>query len=330
MQLYLSTVICLKPVSYLKIYTRILLHYGLPLIISIQVSRAQDKLPTPSSGTVKRFENFASKYVAARNVDVWLPANYQADRKYAVLYMHDGQMLYDSTTSWNHQEWGVDETIEQLRKNKTTKSCIVVGIWNVGQGRHADYFPQKPFQALSPDQKQFVIEQLQKMGRTDKVFQPVSDNYLRFIVEELKPFIDRTFSTHKNAENTFIAGSSMGGLISMYAFCEYPHVFGRAACLSTHWPGIFSLDNNPIPEAFINYLNTHLPPPQSGHKLYFDYGTATLDALYEPTQLRVDTILRSKKYQAKHWKTLKFEGAEHSEKAWSKRLAIPFAFLLQN
>lgn len=327
---HVSTVTCLKPVNYIKSYTRKFLRYGLLVLVCIEVSKAQDTLPIPSSGTVKRFENFASKYVAARNVDVWLPADYQVGRKYAVLYMHDGQMLYDSTTTWNRQEWGVDETIEQLRKNKTTKPCIVVGIWNSGQGRHADYFPQKPFEALSSSQKQFVVEQLQKMGRTDKGFQPVSDNYLRFIVEELKPFIDRTFSTHKNAENTFIAGSSMGGLISMYAFCEYPQVFGRAACLSTHWPGIFSLENNPIPDAFINYLNTHLPPSQSGHKLYFDYGTATLDALYEPTQLRIDTILRSKNYQAKHWKTLKFEGAEHSEKAWRTRLAIPFAFLLQN
>ena len=71
-----------------------------------------------------------------------------------------------------------------------------------------------------------------------------SDNYLKFLVKELKPFIDSSFSTLKDQQNTFIAGSSMGGLISMYAICEYPLVFGGAACLSTHWPGIFTMINN--------------------------------------------------------------------------------------
>ena len=79
-----------------------------------------------------------------------------------------------------------------------------------------------------------------------------SDAYLKFLVTELKPFIDSTFSVATDRSNTFIAGSSMGGLISMYAVCEYPAVFGGAACLSTHWPGIFTAENNPIPEAFEN------------------------------------------------------------------------------
>ena len=92
-------------------------------------------------------------------------------------------------------------------------------------------------------------------------FTPSSDNYLKFIVEELKPFIDSTYSTLIDKENTFIAGSSMGGLISMYAVCEYPNVFGGAACLSTHWPGTFEVENNPIPEIFYNYLTNNLPKP---------------------------------------------------------------------
>lgn len=305
------------------------LFFFLILFYKVSVAIAQEKIPMPSAGVVKRFENFKSHYVSARHIDVWLPEDYTPKRKYAVLYMHDGQMLYDSNTTWNKQEWGVDETLTRLFKQLQIQDCIVVGIWNSGAGRHADYFPQKPFEHLSLSQQAWVTQQLQKAGRTQESFHPVSDNYLRFLVKELKPFIDNTFSTLKDPSNTLIGGSSMGGLISMYAFSEYPHVFGRAACLSTHWPGIFSLENNPIPDAFVAYLKKSLPSTRRGHKIYFDYGTATLDALYEPTQQRVDTILASKKYHSKHWQTRKFEGAEHSEKAWKERLAIPLTFLLK-
>src|SRR6185436_3742307 len=122
------------------------------------------------------------------------------------------------------------------------------------KSRHSDYFPQKAFEALSQDQKDFITKQLQSAGKTTEVFQPKSDGYLKFIVSELKPYIDKTFSTKADRKNTFIAGSSMGGLISLYAICEYPTIFGGAACLSTHWPGIFAVDNNPFPDAMINYL----------------------------------------------------------------------------
>ncbi|AYQ31692.1 alpha/beta hydrolase [Runella sp. SP2] len=302
----------------------------LSLVGAVLIGKAQNQSLQLSGGKITRFENFRSRFVAERTVDVWTPSDYTPTQKYAVLYMHDGQMLFDSLSTWNRQEWGVDETLEKLSQTHPEfKNCLVVGIWNSGKGRHPDYFPQRPYELLTHTQKQFVTEQLQKIGRTTDAFVPNSDNYLRFIVEELKPFIDSTFSTFPNPENTLIAGSSMGGLISMYAFCEYPDVFGRVACLSTHWPGIFSLENNPIPDAFVKYLETNLPPPQKGRKIYFDFGTATLDALYEPTQRRVDALLKAKKYKAEHWKTLKFEGADHSEKAWKERLAVPFTFLLQ-
>jgi predicted alpha/beta superfamily hydrolase len=120
----------------------------------------------------------------------------------------------------------------------------------------------------------------------------------------------------------------MGGLISMYAICEYPNVFGGAACLSTHWPGTFKVEGNPIPDAFFNYLSKNLPNPKS-HKLYFDYGDQTLDALYPPLQKKADEVIKSKGYTAKNWITKFFSGENHSEKAWNKRLDIPLLFLLK-
>jgi enterochelin esterase-like enzyme len=285
-------------------------------------------LPKVSAGTIKRFENFQSAFVDARTVDVWLPDGYSSKKKYAVLYMHDGQMLFDSSTTWNHQEWGTDETLSKLLQEKKIKNCIVVAVWNNGQKRHPEYFPQKPFESLSQEQKDLVTAQLQKAGRTTEVFKPVSDNYLKFLVTELKPFIDKTFSTYTNRKNTFIAGSSMGGLISLYAICEYPTVFGAAACLSTHWPGIFSMENNPVPEAFFNYLKVQLPNPKN-HKIYFDYGDQTLDALYPPLQKKADEVMKAKGFPALNWTTRFFPGDEHSEIAWNKRLHIPLLFLLK-
>lgn len=284
--------------------------------------------PTVNSGELKRITGFTSSFVAPRNVDVWLPPGYSPKTKYAVLYMHDGQMLYDSTVTWNKQEWGVDETMTNLLKRKKIKNCIVVGVWNTGVMRHADYFPQKPFLSLPTAQQDSIYKATRGEGYALFAAPVQSDAYLKFLVTELKPFIDKNFSVKTDRANTFIAGSSMGGLISMYAICEYPDVFGGAACLSTHWPGIFASANNPIPAAFISYLQKHLPDPSS-HKIYFDYGTAGLDSLYKPFQLQADAVMQVKGYTAKNWLSKEFTGEDHSENAWRRRLSIPLLFLLK-
>ena len=291
------------------------------------VANAQEIKVT--SGKIERFSNFKSQYVDARNIDVWLPDGYSANERYAVLYMHDGQALYDADQTWNKQAWEVDETAGKLIAENKTQKFIVVGIWNNGMKRHTEYFPQKAFEQLSAEQKEFVSNILIKKGKINQTFSPISDNYLKFIVTELKPFIDKTFSTKTDVANTFIAGSSMGGLISTYAICEYPKVFGGAACLSTHWSGIYQIDNNPVPEAFYNYLKSHLPNPKS-HKIYFDYGNQTLDALYPTLQEQVDIIMTQKGFTGKNWITKFFPGKDHSEKSWAERLNFPLEFLLKN
>lgn len=281
-----------------------------------------------ASGKMQRFLNFKSKFIDARNVDVWLPNGYSDKEKYAVLYMHDGQMLFDAEQSWNKQVWEIDEVASQLITENKTRKFIVVGIWNNGQKRHPEYFPQKAYKDLSSQQKEFVSNDLLKRGKIKQNFNPISDSYLKFIVTELKPFIDKTFSTKTDRKNTFIAGSSMGGLISLYAICEYPKVFGGAACLSTHWTGIYQLNNNPIPETFFSYVKKHLPKPKN-HKIYFDYGNKTLDSLYPTLQKRVDIIMTEKGFTDKNWITKFFPGKDHSENSWHERVHIPLEFLLK-
>ena len=281
-----------------------------------------------TTGKVERLEKFASKFVEPRNIDVWLPNGYSTSEKYAVLYMHDGQMLFDPASTWNKQAWQVDSIAGKLIAENKIQKCIIVAIWNNGLKRHPEYFPQKVYPTFSIEQKKFISDDLIKRKKIDTEFKPISDNYLKFIVTELKPYIDKTYSTFTNRKHTFIAGSSMGGLISLYAICEYPKVFGGAGCLSTHWTGIYQNNDNPIPDAIISYLKVHLPNPKS-HSIYFDHGDKTLDSLYRPWQEKVDVVMKSKGFTQKNWMSQSSPGQNHSEQAWRERFHIPLEFLLR-
>lgn len=271
-----------------------------------------------SSGSVDRY-HLSSDFVDARNVDVWLPQNYSSDNSYAVLYIHDGQMLFDSTKTWNNQEWKVDEVVGTLIVENKIKPVIVVGVWYNNDQRFAEYFPEKAVNYIPKAQR----DSLMSLGPVNLK----ADNYLKFLVDELKPFIDSTYSTKRAPEHTYLMGSSMGGLISIYGLSEYPDVFGGAACLSTHWVGN-SEAATIIPKAIEDYLSSNLPYPEN-HKIYFDHGTATLDSLYPPHQDRIDQLMRDKGYTKENWISREYEGADHSEKSWSSRLHIPLTFLLE-
>ena len=291
-------------------------------------SVAYSQLPAVVAGRIQRIDSFSSKYISPRNIDIWLPAGFNKNNKYPVLYMHDGQMLFDGTHTWTKTSWDIDDVVTRLVAENKIPNIIVVGIWSNGGSRHADYFPQKPYESMSKENKERILNAVKTNGfpffNIENYLQ--SDNYLKFIVKELKPFIDSAYPTLKDYKNTIIGGSSMGGLISIYAICEYPAIFGGAICMSTHWPGIFSMQDNPIPDAFNRYLANKLPSPSS-HKLYFDYGTKTLDSLYEPLQKAIDITIKKRGFTQLQWMTRKFDGEEHSEIAWRKRVHIPLSFM---
>ncbi|WP_281616276.1 alpha/beta hydrolase-fold protein [Flammeovirga sp. SubArs3] len=283
------------------------------------------KMPKLAAGKIDRIPDFQSKYIDSRSVDVYLPDGYSKENKYAVLYMHDGLMLFDSTVTWNKQEWMVDEHITNLLKEKKIEDVIVVAVPNNGKYRSSEYLPQEAISGLD-DELLIKIKDKRLAGKM------ISNNYLKFLTSELKPYIDNNYSTYTDREHTFVMGSSMGGLISLYAICEYPEVFGGAGCLSTHWPMVYAEaftadENKKITDGIINYTRTHLPDPKT-HKIYFDYGTETLDSQYEPYQLRIDEVMKEKGFSSSNWITKKFEGQNHSERAWQSRLDIPLVFLL--
>jgi predicted alpha/beta superfamily hydrolase len=283
-------------------------------LVVIPAGRSRDELPGVT-GTVKQHPAFPSKRVAPRNVSVWLPPSYESkpDTRYPVLYMHDGQNLFDPQTSFINVDWGVDEAMTRLIAENKVREAIVVGVWNTPR-RTREYLPAKAFN--SP----VGLKKLEESGLPLDVKNLLSDEYLKFLVTELKPFIDATYRTRSGRADTSVMGSSAGALISLYAICEYPDVFGGAGCVSTHWPIAKG--------AMIDYAADKLPDPAT-HKLYFDFGTETLDKPYESYQKRMDEAVKARGYVAeRNWMTRKFAGADHSERAWRKRVDVPLAFLL--
>lgn len=275
-------------------------------------------------GSLLRMDDFSSKYIIPRPVDVWLPENYSNSNKYSVLYMHDGQMLFDSTTTWNKQEWQVDEWASKLMKTEKTRDFIVVAIHNIPELRWFDLFPEK----ASENVEHAVLDALRRMkSNSENKIKLNGDNYLKFMIEELKPIVNSEFSVYTDKEHTFVMGSSMGGLMSMYAICEYPEVFAGAACLSTHWPGVNPVADYLLDDAIFKYMERSLPD-SSTHKIYFDYGTETLDAYYPKYASKVDQFLKEAGYSKGNFKNLEFEGKDHSENSWNKRLDKPLTFLL--
>lgn len=259
---------------------------------------------------------FQSRLVMSRRVDVWHSpvSKLHGGARHPVIYMHDGQNLFDPTASFIGVDWGIGEAMARLQRKSSALGAIVVGIWNTPL-RWREYMPNP-----SPGHQEpppWLTQFGEQAGG-----EPLSEAYLQFIVTELKPFIDATYPTLADRQNTFMMGSSMGGLISLFALIEYPAIFGGAGCLSTHWPA--------GEEALVDFLGSRLPPAGQ-HRLYFDFGTETLDAAYEPYQQRMDGWLQAAGYQqGRDWLTRKFEGAEHSERAWRARVDIPLQFLLNS
>ncbi len=182
-----------------------------------KVGRAQKQHTATEQVSIINTSFFILQLNRSRRVWVYLPPGYaKTQQHYPVLYMHDGQNLFDEQTAAYGQEWGVDETIDSLiAKGKT--AAIVIGIDNGGETRMSEYNPYT-----------FIL----KGENESKTFLPEGDAYLSFITETLKPYIDKNYRTLSSKENTAIAGSSMGGLISYYAALKYPQVFGKVGVFS--------------------------------------------------------------------------------------------------
>lgn len=241
-----------------------------------------------------------------RDVLVWLPPGYgRGERRYPVIYMHDGQNLFDEATS-NTGEWLVDETMTQLSTEGL--EAIIVGLPHMYERRRIEYDPYPP---------------------------ALGESYTAFLVETVKPMIDADFRTLPDAAHTGVGGSSMGGLISLYAFLTRPQVFDLCAAFSTaYWFGA---------EGLLSTIQEHA----SGYgRIYLDVGTSEGDVLYgfapemrqDPAAAdqayvdgvrRVRDVLLGKGYSLdQNLVYVEDAGARHIESAWAARLPDAFRFLL--
>jgi len=267
-----------------------------------------------------------SKTIAPPHVTIWLPPGYGTRAaRYSVVYMHDGQNLFDPKRSNFNKVWAADKSALRLIAAGRVKPFIIVGIDQPGAARYRQYFPAALY-AEGGAELRASIDAMAKGPLT-------GDAYLRFLVSDLKPMIDRDYRTRKGPHDTAIIGSSMGGLISCYAFMQYPKVFGRAGCVSAHTPlvdpgnvGSFRQD---VADAWRGYLTKHLGKP-AGRGLWMDHGTETLDAFYAPYQSRIDAqILAAGWRKGVDFETRVYNGAAHEENAWAARMDDIFAWLLR-
>lgn len=278
-----------------------------------------------AGGQLTLFADVASKQVDPRKVYVWTPRGYDRSRaRYDVLYVEDGQNLFLPGDAYGGRTWGLAEALQALTDAGEIRPAIIVGIWNTAR-RGQEYAP-------AGGQSSAGLDLLAK----DWGGPVASDRYVRFLAEELKPFIDARYRTGSGLGRAFLMGSSMGGLISLYAQIQRPDLFGAAACLSTHWPirNPALMGDPPTPETaaaaggFLDWVERNLPPPGAG-RFYFDHGDQGLDRFYAPFQARMDEILKQRGYvRGRDVESLVFPGATHNEDAWRARIDRPLRFLL--
>ena len=302
-------------------------HWIWILILLITFSCKSQTLPVPkvNEGHLDFIASFPSMHVDARPVAIWQSPLSDPNKEHVLIILHDGQMLFDQAITWNHEEWHIDEHLSALEKKFTHLDFLVVGIYNNGSKRHAEYFPEKPFLQLPQAFQDSIYDHTKRNNQPLFSTSIYSDRYLHFITSEIIPYVRKNY-VETTIENTWIGGASMGGLISWYALNEYPDIFGKALCFSTHWPGVWPQDD-PFLKVFKSFENYQRNcKTASAPVYYFDHGDQTLDQYYAPYQSRIDTLLKSKGVS---YHSLIYPQTDHSERSWSSHFSHAVELLLK-
>jgi predicted alpha/beta superfamily hydrolase len=258
------------------------------------------------TGTIKRHRAFPSKILGnRRDVLVYLPPGYRrfSRKDYPVLYLHDGQNVFDAATAFGGVEWGVDETAERLIRNKLIEPLIIVAVANIGEERIHEYAP-------TPG----VIEPKDHPRKRSRGLARI---YGQFLIEELKPFIDKKYRTKRDPEFTGLGGSSLGGLATLAMGILYSEVFTRLIVMS---PSIWWDDYAIF--RLVGILGEK--PPL---KIWLDTGTD--EPSWELARDLRDYLID------KGWQLdvdlgyLEVKGADHSEAAWAARVEPALRFLFR-
>lgn len=265
-------------------------------------SQAQTSLDTAGEGK-GRYEHHAGFHseflVRDRNVVVYLPPGYDAEesRRYPVLYLQDGQNLFDGATAFVYgQHWRVGETADALVNAGEVEPLVIVGIYNAGEKRIDEYTPTK--------------DRRSRIGGK-------ADLYGRFLVEELKPFVEARYRTLTDAPNNGLGGSSLGGLVSLHLGIKYPHVFGKLAVLS---PSIWW-------DRRIILRNVRTLETKPGVRVWIDVGTEEGRNHLKDARMLRDALVTRGWVLDSDLKYLEAVGAGHNELAWAERVGPVLRFL---
>jgi predicted alpha/beta superfamily hydrolase len=252
------------------------------------------------AGRVEQHPAFRSTALSAtRRVWVYLPPRYtfETERRYPVLYLHDGQNVFDGATSFvAGQEWEVDEAAQRLVERSEIEPPIVVAVDNGGERRAAEYTPTRD----------------RRSGAGGG-----ADAHRRMLVEELKPWVDRTYRTRPGPESTAIGGSSLGALAALYVALTHPETFGAAAALS---PSVWWDDEWVV--RFVDGLG-HKPAT----RLWVDIGTREGPSAVPATRRLRDALVRKGWSEGADLRYVEAEGARHDERAWAARMPDVLRFL---
>jgi enterochelin esterase-like enzyme len=285
--------------------------------------------PAASPGTISYHPAFASSHVAARDVAVWVPDAKFGPGPWPVIYAQDGGNLFDPAVSYSGTAWELDQTMSELAE-AGVGPAIIVAI-SSGPDRSREY-NSATIAGHMPEHIRMVLDA--SCGGA-----LMSTAYLRFLVEELKPFIDANFAARPEREATFMLGSSMGAIIAIEALAAYPDVFGGAVGLSAHMfligPGAqaegFVMPDDTgerVVEAVTRFGAEDFPAP-GRHRVWFDRGTVDLDEFYGPSQDALSAALVARGYrQGIDLESRVFDGTGHFETWWQARSAEALTFLL--
>lgn len=267
----------------------------------------------PTSG--KLFESTLSKgYLNGRTIRVWVPEHYDRSKiPYDVVYFHDGQMLFDSTSTWNHQSW---DLANSAMKYLSKKRCILVGIDNDPNNRYAEFFPS-PIYSTLPVSVQLTLRDSLWNGL------PRFDSYAEALINEVFPLIENHWNVHRGGAHRTIAGSSMGGIVSLAFLLTHPTELSHVACLSIHLPLInyWKFGNRykePLAVAFNEFVVKN-SAALNGKSIYVDRGDQSLDAVYAEYFPAFESALNS--CAKKNRVTVKLvANSGHSERDWAARI----------
>jgi enterochelin esterase-like enzyme len=280
-------------------------------------------LHAEDAGRLLEYDGVAAAGLPTQRLTIWLPPGYDAgEGRFPVLYMHDGHNLFDPAESNFNKIWAADKAMRAAVQSGKVEPHIIIGIWAPGTDRHRQYLPRSLYDMTAGDLRA-QMDSLTPGG-------VISDRYLDWIAGPLKAWVDQSFRTRPGRDDTAIVGSSMGGLMSCYAFLERPEVFGRAGCVSSHWPAVdpSAIDEAQLKALWDGWLAARLGQPD-GRRVWMDHGTATLDAFYAPYQQVIDARFAAAGWQkGRDWESRVYEGAEHEENAWAARLPEVFGWLL--